>query len=68
MLARRQSIRLGSSLALLMALALLLVPWLPAGAAPAPTLVVRYPNTNGMADQSLGYRMLDLALRNAGRP
>ena len=37
-------------------------------AALAEPLRVRYPNVNGMGEQGLGYRMLDLALRSAGRP
>ena len=31
-------------------------------------LLVRYPNVNGMGANGLGYRMLDLALRQSGRP
>ena len=49
-------------------MAILLALSAAADPAPGATLVVRYPNTNGMAAQSLGYRMLGLALRSTGRP
>jgi len=52
---------------IILLVALGLLPGAPAQAQP-PALVVRYPNINGMGANGLGYRMLDLALRCAGRP